>query len=62
MNHDIGGNLDEGHVDFTEKMLTYWEQSIHALLVLLAQKTPPLLTTDELRRAVEGLEAGAYCS
>ena len=54
--------MDDTTIDFKEHALTFWEQSIHALLVILAQKTPPMMTTDELRRCVEGLEEGAYRS
>ena len=38
-----------------------WEKSVHALLVLLASRLPtPILTTDELRRGIESLDADAY--
>jgi hypothetical protein len=60
MQHDIGGALVGDVVDFEERPITYWEYSIHALLVVLAQSSPPLMTTDELRRAVENLESNAY--
>ena len=62
MFHDVGGEIDDVSIDFKEHALSYWEQSIHALLVLLATKSPPLMTTDELRRCVENLEAGSYRS
>ena len=58
--HDIGGKLEYEPIDTRDHPLHYWEQSIHALLVLLSQKSPPLLTTDELRRGVECLEKHAY--
>jgi nitrile hydratase subunit alpha len=59
MQHDLGGQ-DLGEILVTDHPLTYWEYSIHALLVILAQKTPSLMTTDELRRGVESLEPNAY--
>lgn len=61
MQHDLGGRQDLEEIVVTDRPLCYWEYSIHALLVLLAQHTPfPLLTTDELRRGVENLEPKAY--
>jgi len=63
--HDLGGILDldnNGIIDTKDHPLAYWELCIHALLVFLACHSPPLITTDELRRAVEGLEKGAYRS
>jgi nitrile hydratase subunit alpha len=59
MQHDLGGQ-ELGEIIVTDHPLTYWEYSIHALLVILAQKTPSLMTTDELRRGVESLEPTAY--
>jgi hypothetical protein len=64
-NHDLGGVLDwenKGLIDVADHPLAYWEISIHALLVFLACQKPAMITTDELRRAVEGLENGAYRS
>ena len=44
-----------------DKALVQWEKNVHALLVVLASKLPkPLLTTDELRRGIESLDATAY--
>jgi nitrile hydratase subunit alpha len=59
MQHDLGGQ-DIGEIVVTDRPLSFWEYSIHALLVILAQKTPSLMTTDELRRGVENLEPHAY--
>lgn len=60
MQHDIGGKYLEV-IDITDRPLSYWEYSIHSLLVILAQKIPlPLITTDELRRGVESLENESY--
>ena len=58
--HDIGGLDIDLPIEVEDKPLQYWELSIHALLVVLSKKSPPLLTTDELRRGVEGLEGPAY--
>ena len=69
--HDLGGvdlRSEAGSdpalitkIDQQAKPNSYWESSIHALLVVLATKKPhPLATTDENRRCVEGLEAQSY--
>jgi nitrile hydratase len=59
--YDVGGmSAASDHIDTADRALSYWERSIHALLVILSCKAPPLLTTDELRRAVEGLEQTSY--
>lgn len=59
--HDVGGAHIDGAIEPVDhSSLTYWERSIHAVLVLLASQKPPLLTTDELRRGVESLELKAY--
>jgi hypothetical protein len=61
--HDLGGKFDrtvEETIDTSHRPLQYWEYCIHALLVILATKSPPLMTTDELRRGVESLEAKSY--
>lgn len=58
--HDLGGLSDYSPIDVQDKPLEYWEQCIHALLVVLSKKTPALLTTDELRRGVEALEEQSY--
>jgi len=61
--HDVGGFVDknnDNHIDISDRPYQHWEKSTHALLVLLASKSPRLLTTDELRRSVENLEPSAY--
>ena len=62
--HDLGGSvpaLDEEDNGWAkDRNLYYWEKRTHALLVLLARRA--LITTDELRRAVEGLEKDSYDS
>lgn len=64
--HDVGGAVGElengGFIDIKDKKLQHWELSIHALLVLLASRSPALMTTDELRRGVEALEPVIYNS
>lgn len=63
--HDLGGALrldGDGLVDLKDKKLSHWEISIHAVLVILASRSPPLMTTDELRRTVEALEPEVYHS
>ena len=70
--HDLGGRSGHGAklvsaadsvpctLDLTDRPLMHWEYSIHALLVVLACKTPSMITTDELRRAVEALDPRTY--
>ena len=61
--HDIGGKVSDSNneINISDPPLTHWEKGIHALLVILSTFKPsPLLTTDELRRAVENLEPSAY--
>lgn len=65
--HDVGGvSLEDlengGFIDVKDKKLQHWELSVHALLVILASRKPALMTTDELRRAVEALEPAIYNS
>ncbi len=62
--HDLGGvqlGLDgDGSIELKDHTLAHWELSIHALLVSLSSRAPRLLTTDELRRAVEALPTDIY--
>lgn len=61
--HDLGGTgpaLNEDTNWAKDCTLKYWEKRTHALLVLLSRRA--LITTDELRRAVEGLEKESYDS
>ena len=52
---------DYGTLNPSDVPLTLWEKRIHALLVVLSTAKPSsLLTTDELRRGVEGLEQDSY--
>lgn len=67
--HDMGGvllpsiSMLEGSLLLardSQTTLSQWELRVHALLVLLCSKS--LMTTDEMRRGVEGLEREAYAS
>lgn len=40
--------------------LLHWELVMHALVVVLSSLDPPLITSHELRRAIEHLDAEAY--
>jgi hypothetical protein len=44
-------------VDFSEKRIEFWEQQVHACLGILAQAR--VLTTDEMRRVLEGMDLDA---
>jgi len=58
--HDLGGVGNTGPIVLEEKPITFWQQSVHALAVSLASRTPCLVSTDELRRATEQLEPECY--
>ena len=57
--HDLGG-LPAGEIDRTEHQNDFWEQRVDALMRALGALNPPLVRTDELRRAIEGIGAQAY--
>lgn len=57
--HDLGG-LPEGPIDRTEHQNDFWEQRVDALMRALGAVDPPIVRTDELRRAIEGMGAKAY--
>ena len=57
--HDMGG-LPAGRVEPTEHDYALWEKRVDALMVLLSQRSKPLLTVDELRRNIENLGPDAY--
>jgi len=59
--HDLGGR-PAGAIDRTEHQNDFWEQRIDALMRALGTLDPPLVRTDELRRAIEGIGADAYDS
>jgi len=55
--HDMGG-LPAGPIDRTEHKHDFWEKRVDALARLLTERK--LRTTDESRRAIEGLAPDAY--
>jgi hypothetical protein len=57
--HDLGG-LPAGEIDRSEHQNDFWEQRVDALQRALGLLDPPLVRTDELRRAIEGIGAQAY--
>ena len=57
--HDLGG-LEAGPIDRSEHQNDFWEQRVDALMRALGSLDPPVVRTDELRRAVENLGAEAY--
>jgi len=59
--HDLGG-LPGSTIDRTEHQNDFWEQRVDALMRALGTLDPPLVRTDELRRAIEGIGAEAYDS
>jgi hypothetical protein len=58
--HDVGGETNNSKICLIDPPNTFHEKSIHALLIILASKSEPLMTTDELRRSVESLEPDTY--
>lgn len=58
--HDRGGWPGAGEVDRSEHDYSMWEKGTDALLVLLTRREKGLMRVDELRRAIEGIEPGAY--
>jgi hypothetical protein len=59
--HDVGGEAG-GTIDRSEHQNDFWEQRVDALMRALGTLDPPLVRTDELRRAIEGIGADAYDS
>lgn len=59
--HDLGG-LAAGPVDLAEHDYALWEKRVDALMMLLGHKDRGLVSTDELRRNIEGLGPEAYDS
>jgi hypothetical protein len=59
--HDLGGE-PAGEIDRAEHQNDFWEQRVDALMRALGTLDPPLVRTDELRRAIEGIGADAYDS
>ena len=56
--HDRGGWPNDDPINRSEHILADWEQRVDALAMLLGQKG--VRTTDESRRAIEGLELEKY--
>ncbi len=57
--HDVGGR-EATRVEKDEHPHALWEYRVDAMMMLLSSPSRKLLTTDELRRHIEGLGAGAY--
>jgi nitrile hydratase subunit beta len=57
--HDLGG-LPGGAIDRSEHQNDFWEQRVDALMRSLSLLDPPLVRTDELRRAIESMGAEAF--
>ena len=57
--HDVGGGPG-GPVGRDEHPYALWEYRVDAMMMLLTNPSRRLLTTDELRRHIEGLGRGAY--
>ena len=56
--HDRGGWPDAGPIDRSEHDYAMWEKQTDALVVLFIRKN--MITMDELRRAMEGIEPAVY--
>ncbi len=56
--HDRGGWPDAGPIDRSEHDYAMWEKQTDALVVLSIRKN--MITMDELRRAMEGIEPAKY--
>ncbi len=59
--HDMGG-LPAGEVNPAEKEHVLWEKRVDAMMMLLQHPSRALLTTDELRKNIEGLGPDAYAT
>jgi hypothetical protein len=57
--HDVGG-LEAGPIDAEEHTYAPWEKRVAVMYGLLARQSPPIMTTDELRRSIEDLGAHDY--
>ena len=56
--HDRGGWPNGDPIDRAEHEMTDWERRVDALHQVLGRKG--VRSTDEMRRAIESLEAGTY--
>ena len=59
MHHDMGGQ-PSGPVSRAEHEIEPWEKRIEATLRLLYHRDEPIVTVDELRRAIEEMPAAQY--
>ena len=57
--HDVGG-LEAGPVETDEHPSAPWEKRVRVVRQVLGRKRPPLVSSDELRRAIEDLGAHDY--
>lgn len=57
--HDMGG-LPGGPVERGEHDYALWEKRVDAMMMLLANGTPRLLTVDQMRKGIEALPPDAY--
>jgi Nitrile hydratase beta subunit len=57
--HDMGG-LSAETLSASEHDYAPWEKRVDALLVLLANRKPPLMTVDELRKNIESIGPQVY--
>ena len=57
--HDLGRRM-AGAIEKTDHILEPWEKRVDVLRNLLGDKTRQVLTTDELRNAIENLGEKAY--
>jgi hypothetical protein len=57
--HDMGG-LEAGPIDTEEHPMEPWEKRVRVMRSLLGRQRPPVVATDELRRAIEDLGAEDY--
>ena len=58
--HDLGGEPGGEAIDRAEHAVTFWEQRVDALLVLLADRKRCIMDVAELRRGIESLGPEAY--
>jgi hypothetical protein len=57
--HDMGGQ-PAGPIDLAEHPHAPWEKRVAAMLNVLARGERPVMTVDEMRRAIEDLGAAEY--
>jgi hypothetical protein len=57
--HDMGGQ-PAGPIDLDEHPHAPWEKRVNALLNVIARGERPVMTVDEMRRAIEDLGPSEY--